>query len=348
MAPIGQLHSSRYPRIFTVIVTYGDRYQLLQEVVHAAFANGVEKVIIIDNASTLSSRQAIQKLEADSHGKVVLLALPENRGSAGGFKAGLEYARTCSDCDYLWLLDDDNRPADGALDELLRQYAKLSESVGLDRLALVCLRKDQEYYNKLAHGVPQKEVFARESSFMGFHLLDQPRKFSEFFQLKRAVPQQAAGESPIEIPFAPYGGLFLHKSVVAKLGYPDERFFVYCDDIEFTHRLTRTGGRLFLIPASIIHDLQPSWHVRKKGATFFQHLLTYGSDSRIYFTARNQTYLERHLWMRNLIVYTVNKWFFFLLLALFSLRYGETRRIALIAKAAKHGEAGELGRLANF
>jgi GT2 family glycosyltransferase len=345
---MGQLHSSRYPHIFTVIVTYGDRYQLLQEVVHAAFANGVEKVIIIDNASTPSSRQAIQKLEADSDGKVVLLALAENRGSAGGFKAGLEYARTCSDCDYLWLLDDDNRPADGALEELLRQHANLSESVELDRLALVCLRKDQEYYNKLAHGVPQKKVFARESSFMGFHLLDQPRKFSEFFQVKRALPQQVANKSPIEIPFAPYGGLFLHKSVVAKLGYPDERFFVYCDDTEYTYRLTKSGGRLFLVPSSVVHDLQRPWHVLKRGETFFSHLLIADSDLRIYYVTRNQSYLERHFWMRCLITYTLNKWAFFLFLSLFALRHGKWKRLALIARAAGHGEAGELGRAAEW
>ena len=337
-----------YPHVFSVIVTYGDRYHLLQQVIDATISNGAEKVIIVDNASTSSTRHAIQKLEQQSNGRITTLILGENRGSAGGFKAGLEYAMTCSDCEYLWLLDDDNQPAEGALTELLRQYTRLSVSSELDHLALVAFREDQDYYKKIARGVPLNKVFARESSFMGFHLLDQPRKFSEFFQLKRAVPQQAAGESPIEVPFAPYGGLFFHKSVIAKVGYPNEHFFIYCDDIEFTHRLTRTGGRLFLIPASIIRDLQPSWHVRKKGETFFEHLLTSGSDSRIYFTARNQTYLERHLWMRNLIVYTVNKWFFFLLLALFSLRYGETRRIALIAKAAKHGEAGKLGRLANF
>ncbi len=333
------------PNTFALTVTYGDRYMFLQQVVSGVFANGVQKVIIVDNGSAGASKRAIQKLELDSSGRVTVVALAENRGSAGGFKAGLEYARTCSDCEYIWLLDDDNWPADGALAALLNEYGKLSRAVELDRLALVSLRRDQGYYSRIAQGVPPNKVFARKSSFMGFHFLDQPRKFSEFFHLHRVIRKSAISGSPIEIPFAPYGGLFFHKSVVSKLGYPDERFFLYCDDTEYTYRLTKSGGRLFLIPSSVVHDLERPWHILKKGETFFSHLLIADSDLRIYYVTRNQSYLERHFWMHSLITYTFNKWAFFLVLSLFALKHGKWKRVTLIARAVGQGEGGELGRL---
>jgi GT2 family glycosyltransferase len=338
------LRNVRYPHTFAVIVTYGDRSMFLQQVVSRVFANGVGKISIVDNGASAASKQAIQRLERESNGRISVVALPENRGSAGGFKAGLEYARTCPDCEYMWLLDDDNKPAEGALAELFNQHAKLSQTVELDRLALVSLREVHDYYKKLARGVPPKKVFARKSSFMGFHFLDQPRKFSEFFHLNGVADKPACRKSPIAIPFAPYGGLFFHKSVVAKLGYPDEQFFLYCDDTEYTYRLTKGGGKLFLVPSSVVYDLQRPWHLRKDGATFFSHLLVADSDSRIYYVARNQSYLERHFWMNSLMTYTFNKWSFFVLLSFFALKHRKWKRVALIARAVAQGEAGELGR----
>jgi GT2 family glycosyltransferase len=341
---MNQSTSCRYAHTFALTVTYDDRYGLLQQVISSAFANGVEKVIVVDNGSVAASKQAIRKLELDCNGRVAVVVLPGNLGSATGFKAGLEYAASCSDCEYLWLLDDDNRPAEGALAELFNQHGKLSQLIALDRLGLVSLRSDWEEHNKVAQGVPVGKVYPRKSSFMGFHLLNPPRRFAEVFHLNRPIGKQPATDSPIEIPFGPYGGLFFHKSVLSKLGYPMERLFLYNDDTEYTSRLTKAGGSLFLIPSSVVHDLQPSWHVLNKGETLFSHLLIADSDSRIYYATRNQSYLERYLWTRNIITYSFNKWAFFLLLGLFALRHRKWKRVALIARAVRQGKAGTLGR----
>ncbi|HTN71594.1 MAG TPA: glycosyltransferase [Methylomirabilota bacterium] len=332
----------QYAHTFAVTVTYDDRYRLLQHVVSGAFANGVEKIIIVDNGSALASKESIQKLELASNGRVTVVVLPNNRGSAAGFKAGVEYAQACSDCEFLWLLDDDNHPTEGALAELLTQHHKLSQSVASNKLALVSLRKDWEEHKKVAQGVPVHKAFPRRSSFMGFHFLTPPRIWSRFFPPNRVLPKEA---TPIEIPFAPYGGLFFHKSAVAKLGYPNERFFLYNDDTEYTYRFSQDGGKLFLVPSSVVCDLEPSWHVLDKGETLFSHLLNANSDLRIYYATRNQSYLARHFWMGSLITYTFNKWAFFLLLGLFALKHGKWKRVALIARAVRQGEVGELGCL---
>jgi GT2 family glycosyltransferase len=328
-----------------VTVTYGNRYRFLQQVVAGAFSNGASKVIIVDNGSTVTSKQAIETLERNSNGQIAVVKLPENCGSASGFKAGLEYALSCSDCEYIWLLDDDNRPEEGALAELFRQQGKLSQLIPADQLALVSARQNWDSHKNLIQGIPPSRFFPAKSSFMNFHLLRQPRKILEMFHLDRVTKRDLTATSPIEIPLAPYGGLFFHKNLLSTIGYPDERFFLYHDDSEYTYRLTERGGKVFLVPLSIILDLERSWHLPRRGETLFSRLLIAESDFRCFYATRNQAYLDRNLWTKSLTAYTLNKWAFFGTLFLFALRYGRWKRLAMIIRAARQGELGELGRL---
>src|SRR5689334_9828215 len=152
---------------FVVTVTYGNRHMFLEQVVSEAFANGASKVIIVDNGSALTSKQAIKELERNFNGRLVIVTLSENCGSAFGFKVGLEYALSYSDCEYIWLLDDDNKPAEGALAELFRQRDQLGQVIRSDELALVSLRQNWDSHKMLVLGMPLSRVFPRKSSFMG-------------------------------------------------------------------------------------------------------------------------------------------------------------------------------------
>lgn len=66
----------------------------------------------------------------------------KNTGSATGFSAGIEYAIN-SGSKYLWLLDDDNKPECGSLQQLLTQYIKLCESTPEENLAVLSYRPAQ-------------------------------------------------------------------------------------------------------------------------------------------------------------------------------------------------------------
>ena len=52
--------------------TYGDRFKRLEKVVQAALVNGVGRIIIIDNATATRSRKAMQHLERQLEGKIVI------------------------------------------------------------------------------------------------------------------------------------------------------------------------------------------------------------------------------------------------------------------------------------
>ncbi len=159
-----------------VTVTYGERFHLLEQVINSAFEAGIEKAIIVNNASEPASHKALQALETRLAEKVTVIHFSENRGSAGGYKAGLEYADQCPNCEYLWLLDDDNRPKEEALAELCRSYKKLSDEKSRNELILLGLREEREPLRKRAQGEPLCKAFPLRSSFMGFHIGQLPHK----------------------------------------------------------------------------------------------------------------------------------------------------------------------------
>src|SRR6478672_11524882 len=274
---------------YLVTVTYGERFDFLKSVVESAFKNGVLKILIVSNNAEIKSLERIRALESESKGSIDVIYLPENRGSAGGYKAGLEKAVNYSDCEFIWLLDDDNQPTPNALDELLKHYKELSSTFPPHQLGLLSIRQNREQLQRAAKIVDAYNIFPRTSSFLGFHVLDLPRKILKALRLKRPDKILQSPKSAVEIPFGPYGGLFFHKTLLQEIGYPDERFFVYADDTEFTFRLTKKSKKLFLIPSSTIQDIDDSWHIKVKGS-HFEQLLLGDSDFRIYFSVRNQAY----------------------------------------------------------
>lgn len=331
-------------RVFAVIVTYGKRFHFVSRAIEAALENGVENVILVDNGTGANSRARIRALAGASGGKVLVVSLPENLGSAGGYKAGLERALDCVDCEYIWLLDDDNAPTEGALAALLANNKALNEHHAPDDLALLSLRGDREYLKMLARGVPVRRVFPSPSCFMGIHLVNLPYKLVKHLRSKRPETPRGSRDTPIKIPYGPYGGLFFHKSIVTKVGYPDERFFVYHDDTEYTHRLTRSGRALYLIPSSVIEELDHSWYLEATGTSIFARLLSADSDFRVYYSTRNKVYFDKYLNRSSSMSYIINKFFFLALLKYFSIKQKKQDRFALLIRAIRDGENGLLGK----
>lgn len=323
-----------------VTVTYGERSHFVEELIPIVQAYGVSSVIVVDNASTPKSQAVLQEIENKSAGVVTLLSISENTGSAGGYKAGLEYFLRCSGCEYVWLLDDDNRPTSEAFEALSQCYIDLMSLYSRSRLAAVSLR---EAFKPLAEGQPVKYAFPRKSSFQGFHVLDMPRKFRKIFfgSVRNSISEASRF---IEIPYSYYGGLFFHSSVLENIGMPDERFFVYGDDLEFSHRITRANGKIFLVPSSVINDFDHSWNTTTYGSNPFSRKLNSSSDFHVYYGSRNGTYFHSFFWKDSSFLYKTNKYMFLTILFVFSLALGRVRQFSNILLAVKEGEKGLLGR----
>jgi GT2 family glycosyltransferase len=326
-----------------VTVTYGRRVGFLKKVIDASFASGVAEVVVVDNGLSPPARLDLEDLCRRYGTSIHVLTHRYNKGSAGGYKAGLVFAHHQTHCGFVWLLDDDNVPEPEALRELHRAHAGL-ESIAPNLLALLSLRPvGRKHFEKLARGVPPELVFPRRSSFRHVHianLFDRRRRRRHF----EASVSMDNDQAPVPIPYAPYGGLFFHIGLLDQIGYPEDAFYLYADDREFSYRIPRQGGSIFLIPSSRIHDIDLSAHHCIRPGSAYQNLLNGDPQFfKTYYLVRNNSYFQSHFWTDSRWLYSINKCLFFMGLLRYALQTRKLKRFMQIWQAVHEGELGRLG-----
>ncbi len=135
-------------KVFVVTVTYGNRFYLLKQVIDSALSEGVYKIIVVDNNSEPESRNRLKEYEKSLNGKIEVLYFEDNYGSAVGFKRGLQVAYNEPECEFIWLLDDDNKPMSGSLKILLDFWASLEIENKEEKIALLSYRFKKEQLAK--------------------------------------------------------------------------------------------------------------------------------------------------------------------------------------------------------
>lgn len=331
-------------KVYVVTVTYGNRFHLLKQVIDSAINEGVYKIIVVDNNSELESRNSLIEYEKLLKSKIKVLYLNDNYGSAGGFKRGLELAYNDPECEFIWLLDDDNKPMDSSLKNLLDFWNSLEIENKEEKVTLLSyrFRKGQLAKESIIYNKPEL-VLGVKNSFFGFHIKELHKKIYRYF--KRRFYSQVSKldlETDIKfgiVPVAPYGGLFIHKSILNKIGYPNENFYLYADDHEWSYRITKTGGEIYLILNSKIDDLELSWHIPKNIKEAGFSIISKGNPYRVYYSIRNRVFFEFNNLVDNKMIYWINTFVYLLLISLSS-----TKNIKLIIKAIKDGYEGKLGK----
>lgn len=326
--------SSPRQSLCAVVVTYGDRRHLLELVLERLGSSGVDTVVAVFNGNLGSGVPA-------QVSRFVVVANEANLGSAGGFRSGIEAALRL-DAKYFLLLDDDNLPAHDCIDRLFAAHAKLG---GGPLLALQAFRPSQ----------PWQRVVVRE----GVVPIGQPNTYGWFnFVNERRLLRRQLGPRDlacelntmpanplVRIGVAAYGGLFLRREALLLSEMPDQRYFCYYDDLDFTDRLVRRGVSIHLCADAVIHDLDTSWHARDERAHPAFSPKT--SDLQIFLDLRNAFIFYRSR-MTNRALYLLNGigfWLGIVYLALFrSTDFRTTwRRLALIRRAVWYGSRGKFG-----
>lgn len=75
----------------------------------------LDEIAVVDNASTDGTEASISE---QFGGKITYIRLPENSGSAGGFREGMKLAHQRGH-DWIWCMDNDAVPLKDALEKLL-------------------------------------------------------------------------------------------------------------------------------------------------------------------------------------------------------------------------------------
>lgn len=321
--------------IVSVIVTYGNRAPLVKQVINAALAQGVNKIILVDNASTKESVDLLDEM-IQSCKEIHLIRHQENEGSAGGFYAGLEYVLNHVETDYIWLLDDDNVPQENALKNLLkaRDLVKTEES---EEVVLYSYRGNTRPLDFRA--VTQGYIKGYEdNNFMGLNFGAALKN-----KLFKSKTVSNINYPLIQTRVGPYGGMFFSSQTLKVIGLPNKDFYLYADDHEYSLRFSEQGIKQYLVYASQLEDIDISF---SEGNIFFSKE---SSDFKIFYMVRNHVFLSQRFIKSNL-KYRFNKMIFTATLFVRSIKFLREdkkyalARINLIKKGIKDGEAARLGK----
>ncbi len=318
-------------------VTYGNRWLFLQQVLQRvlSFAEVVQ-VVVVNNASDYSVLKEASALGDD---QLQVIDNEENKGSAGGYKQGIEFVHRFVAADFVWLLDDDNLPDENALKILLENWDKTPG--GNDEKALFCLRADRKPHLRIAQGENPFRYYLVPDNFLGFSVM---RVFyNRFLKLKDHFAGEKPFKNQVKIPYVPYGGLLLHQEMIAKIGYPNEAFFLYVDDSEYSYRITQKGGNIWLVPESKIVDIDQSQGINYHKKIFASALLD-GWNFRIYYHVRNRLFFYSPITIKNRWLFDLNKWLFLSGLKVISILSKKQNEYKKLLVAVEDGLTGDLGR----
>jgi len=240
-------------RVCAIVVTY-NRAALLRACLAAlrAQTRPPDGIVVVDNASTDGTRDMLRA----EFPEVSVLALPGNVGGAGGFHAGMKWAYR-EGFDWLWLMDDDGRPAPDCLERLL---ARARPGV-----ALIPLQQDSG---------------------------GRPYGFFAWRRRSIAVTEAiVAGGRAVSDDFVfPFVGPLIAREVVARVGLPNKDYFIWFDDYEYALRIIGDpqSATVAVPDALFFHDYGG---LSKRVRFLWKHSIRSRQPPwKTYYEARNQLY----------------------------------------------------------
>lgn len=285
-------------RLVILIVTYGNRTELLRATTASALADPDTHLVIVSNGSSTMTRSLLEELDTSHPGRLTTVALPANVGSARGFSVGLSEAYSSGA--PILILDDDNPVGIDVLQALHR----IEQSLGPeDRTVFALFRPINAAQSSVIAGVPADWVYREltPGAFHGFDLLTtiaqrRRRKPPARHDHRTRFPVGATGQETIEVPVTMWGGTYLPRAAAQLRVLPDEDLVLYGDDNDFSRRLRAAGARILLLPNLKIEDAD-AWRPQQRNGrwrSLFPSTFQTKEDERwrLEYLFRNQAYLS--------------------------------------------------------
>ena len=229
----------------------------------AAQTRAVDHLVVVDNGPDQSARDVIENYPLPC----TYLPSHRNLGGAGGFALGMLHALSLG-ADWIWLADDDGRPADENVLSILLEEA---EKRGLAEISPVVANIDTP--TKLAFPLRRGLTWKRSSAELGEDFLP-------------------------GIASLMNGALF-RASTLDVVGVPDLRLFFRGDEVELHRRLVRSGLPFGTsLKTKYLHPDGSDEFKPMLGGKF--HAQDPENEVKRYYTYRNRGYLLSQPGMRKI------------------------------------------------
>ena len=243
----------------SIVIPHLNRKRLLQECLSsippAADMLSYE-TIVVDNGSTDGSQEMVKR----SFPKVSLLQNETNEGFGRATNRGFRLAQGR----YFLCLNNDTIPLPHSLQILLsfmEEHPEASVSGGK------ILNRNGTLQSSARTFPGMETAFFNRSSVL-------TRLFPKNPFSRRYLLSDWDHNSPRDVDWVSGSFFMIRRSTFETIGFFDERFFLYCEDVDYCRRVKEAGSHVFYVPeAQIIHDTGYSGN--KLNTLFFHHQSMY-------------------------------------------------------------------------
>lgn len=228
--------------IFVIVLTCNNEkliFSCLSQLTRLKKGNFKISIIVVDNGSKDRTIQLVK----NKFPKVILITNQVNYGFAKGINYGLKLAYQQS-ADYLLLLNDDVIVSDDFVFQLVSHAEKKSY--------FICGPKIKTVDNKIwsLGGLIDKLHFSGSLIGLGE---DDRRKNKD-----------------VSVDFISGTAMLVNRAVFQKIGFLDEDYFLYYDDVDFCFRAKKQGFQSILVPSVEIVHLETAT-IKKNSPSHFYH-----------------------------------------------------------------------------
>ncbi|MGH3516891.1 MAG: galactofuranosyltransferase GlfT1 [Haloechinothrix sp.] len=260
--------------VVAVVVTRHRRELLADSLkIIAAQTHPVDHLIVVDNGPDQPARDVVENCPLPH----TYLPSHRNLGGAGGFALGILHALSLG-AGWVWLADDDGRPAD---ESVLAVLLHVAEDRGLAEVSPMVVNIDDP--DKLAFPLRRGLTWKRSISELG----------------GASSAGRLGGADFLPGIASLFNGALFRASTVDVVGVPDARLFVRGDEVDVHRKLVRSGLPFGTsLKAKYLHpDGSDEFKPMLGGRV---HAQDPDSEVKRYYTYRNRGYLLSQPGMRKL------------------------------------------------
>jgi GT2 family glycosyltransferase len=199
--------------------------------------------------------------------KMYIIETKENLGYAGGNNVGVRFSLKCLDVDYIMILNNDTAVPPNLTSELINVFS-IHENAGL------CGPLEYSY----------EEPSRIQSAGGTFGIYTGRHELQKNPVNKTKTVDWVMGSC-----------MLIKKNLFYKLGFFDERFFLYVEEVDFAYRVKKSGYKTFVCSETRI------WHKggRKGGKSFDELYDFYVMRNRLLFALKHLKFYQLIIFLPN-------------------------------------------------
>jgi len=225
-------------KLAACIVTHNSDLARVEETVQSLLNCDVDMYLtIVDNASEQDYRERLKQIIP-----VQLIESPSNRGFSAGHNLGLENA---PGSEYYLVLNPDVMVHKGTLRKLI-EFMDKNQDVGLVSPRILNPDDSIQCLNKRLPNV--LDLFLRRFCPAAMQGLGPVKRRMDHY-----IMADLGYDRSYVVPYMSGCFMLFRRSILTRAGLFDDRFFMYLEDADMTHRINRISKAVYFPDSAITH-----------------------------------------------------------------------------------------------